>query len=230
MLEAKQLTKYYKDRAKGERRCVLHEASLLLREGEAVGLMGKSGSGKSTLVHLLLGLESPDDGEVLWRGKHIASLARNERRDFRREVQLISQSPATFFDPLCTLEKSLREALQVQATAPKAQWQACIAHELTRVGLSEKLLRRYPHELSGGEMQRFSISRALLLKPSLLILDEPTSMLDISVQAQILHLLRDLREKQGIACLLVSHDKAVIQWFCQRALYLDNGVLHESYA
>lgn len=228
MLEAHRLTKHYKDRAKGGRFCVLHEASLTLHEGEAVGLMGKSGSGKSTLVRLLLGLEIPDGGEVRWRGKDVFSLARNELRDFRRSVQFISQTPGTFFDPRYTLERSLREALQVQDVAPRAIWRECIAEQLARVGLSENLLRRYPHELSGGEMQRFSISRALLLKPSLLILDEPTSMLDISVQAQILHLLRDLREKQGIACLLVSHDAAVVQWFCQRSLYLENGVLHES--
>ena len=137
MLEAHRLTKHYKDRAKGGRFCVLHEASLTLHEGEAVGLMGKSGSGKSTLVRLLLGLEIPDGGEVRWRGKDVFSLARNELRDFRRSVQFISQTPGTFFDPRYTLERSLREALQVQDVAPRAIWRECIAEQLVRVGLNE---------------------------------------------------------------------------------------------
>ena len=223
MLEARCITKYRLDRAENKQIKILDQCSLKLREGRALGLMGKSGCGKSTLAKILLGFLAVDTGDVLFDGVSYRTFHRAQWKNFRKKVQFISQSPETFFDPRLTLGTSLREPFLVHGLKKSEVWNESIANYLSLVKLQETVLERYPHQLSGGEIQRLSICRALLLEPEVLILDEPTSMLDLSVQAQILQLLRELIEKKKLTYLFISHDQAVLEWICDEIEYLKDG-------
>ena len=224
MLKGEGITKSYYDRAKRQYVNILQSCSLEIGTGESVGLMGSSGSGKSTLARILLRLVNCDSGTVSFCGEDITCLPQRKLGSFRRQVQFIAQRPESFFDPLWTLERSLREPLTVLGVPFNENKMADI---LELVKLSRQLLNRYPHQVSGGEIQRLSIARALLLEPKLLVLDEPTSMLDISVQAQILQLLKQIRQEQKLSYLLISHDKRVVDWLCDRRLVLKNGKLDD---
>lgn len=220
MLKAENISKSFIDRSSGKSFRLLQDVSLGIAPGEAVALMGGSGSGKSTLARLLLRLLPCDTGKIYFRGTDISKLAGKELAGFRRSVQFISQRPESFLDPRKTLSYSLREALEV-FSLPYAEEQALEMLDLVK--LNAKLLERYPHQVSGGEIQRICLVRALLLEPELLILDEPTSMLDISVQAQILHLLKDIRTQKQIAYLFISHDRLISEWLCDRVVRIEQG-------
>lgn len=185
MLEAVEVSKKYWDRSSGRQYDVLQSCSLQIAAGEAVGMMGPSGCGKSTLARVLLRLLPTDSGRIIFQTQDVTQLSQKQLKPFRQQVQFISQRPESFFDPLLKLGASLREPLHIFDLPDSSE---IIEAALATVKLSPALLDRYPHQVSGGEVQRLSIARALLLKPKLLILDEPTSMLDISVQAQILQL------------------------------------------
>lgn len=220
MLEAIAISKNYFDRSSGQTYPVLENCSLHISAGETVGLMGPSGCGKSTLARILLRLLPCDTGQILFNQQDITCSKTVQLKKFRQTVQFISQRPESFFDPLLKLGASLREPLQIFDLPDSSE---IIEAALATVKLSPALLDRYPHQVSGGEVQRLSIARALLLKPKLLILDEPTSMLDISVQAQILQLLKNIRRQEQMAFLFISHDKAVINYMCDRQLYMQEG-------
>lgn len=220
MLKAENISKSFIDRSSGKSFRLLQDVSLEIAPGEAVALMGGSGSGKSTLARLLLRLLPCDTGKIFFRGMDITKLSGKELAGFRRSVQFISQRPESFLDPRKTLGYSLREALDV-FSLPYAEEQALEMLDLVK--LNAKLLERYPHQVSGGEIQRICLVRALLLEPELLILDEPTSMLDISVQAQILHLLKDIRTQKQIAYLFISHDRLISEWLCDRVVRIEQG-------
>lgn len=222
MLKAENISKSFIDRSSGKSFRLLQDVSLEIAPGEAVALMGGSGSGKSTLARLLLRLLPCDTGKIYFRGTDITKLAGKELAGFRRSVQFISQRPESFLDPRKTLSYSLREALEV-FSLPYAEEQALEMLDLVK--LNAKLLERYPHQVSGGEIQRICLVRALLLEPELLILDEPTSMLDISVQAQILHLLKDIRTQKQIAYLFISHDRLISEWLCDRVVRIEQGLI-----
>ena len=222
MLKAENISKSFIDRSSGKSFRLLQDVSLEIAPGEAVALMGGSGSGKSTLARLLLRLLPCDAGKIYFRGTEITELSGKELAGFRRSVQFISQRPESFLDPRKTLSYSLREALEV-FSLPYAEEQALEMLDLVK--LNAKLLERYPHQVSGGEIQRICLVRALLLEPELLILDEPTSMLDISVQAQILHLLKDIRTQKQIAYLFVSHDRLISEWLCDRVVRIEQGLI-----
>ena len=222
MLKAENISKSFIDRSSGKSFRLLQDVSLEIAPGEAVALMGGSGSGKSTLARLLLRLLPCDTGKIYFRGTDITKLAGKELAGFRRSVQFISQRPESFLDPRKTLSYSLREALEV-FSLPYAEEQALAMLDLVK--LNAKLLERYPHQVSGGEIQRICLVRALLLEPELLILDEPTSMLDISVQAQILHLLKDIRAQKQIAYLFISHDRLISEWLCDRVVRIEQGLI-----
>jgi len=219
MLEAVEVSKKYWDRSSGRQYDVLQSCSLQIAAGEAVGMMGPSGCGKSTLARVLLRLLPTDSGRIIFQTQDVTQLSQKQLKPFRQQVQFISQRPESFFDPLLKLG-SLREPLQIFDLPDSSE---IIEAALATVKLSPALLDRYPHQVSGGEVQRLSIARALLLKPKLLILDEPTSMLDISVQAQILQLLKNIRRQEQMAFLFISHDKAVINYMCDRQLYMQEG-------
>ena len=233
MLEAVEVSKKYWDRSSGRQYDVLQSCSLQIAAGEAVGLMGPSGCGKSTLARVLLRLLPTDSGRIIFQTQDVTQLSQKQLKPFRQQVQFISQRPESFFDPLLKLGASLREPLHIFDLPDSSE---IIEAALATVKLSPALLDRYPHQVSGGEVQRLSIARALLLKPKLLILDEPTSMLDISVQAQILQLFKNIRRQEQIlqlfknirrqeqmAFLFISHDKAVINYMCDRQLYMQEG-------
>lgn len=222
MLKAENISKSFIDRSSGKTFELLHDVSLEIKAGEAVALMGGSGSGKSTLARILLRLLPCDCGKIYFQGQDITKVTGKDLSVFRRNVQFISQRPESFLDPLQTLGCSLKEAFTV-FNLPYDEEK--IKEMLDLVKLNIELLQRYPHQVSGGEIQRICLVRSLLLEPKLLILDEPTSMLDISVQAQILHLLRDIRQEKQLAYLFITHDKQLAKWLCDRVLHIEQGQL-----
>lgn len=223
MLEAINISKTYFDRSSGKQRSVLQNCSLKIQAGEAIGLMGSSGCGKSTLARVLLRLQPCDTGQIIFQTQDITLLPQKKLKTFRRNVQFISQRPENFFDPLLKLRQSLLEPLKIFSLSTTAEELEII---LATVKLNPALLDRYPHQVSGGEIQRLSIARALLLKPKLMILDEPTSMLDVSVQAQILQLLKSIRQQEQMAFLFISHDKTIINYICDRSLTMSDGKIN----
>ena len=210
MLKAENISKSFIDRSSGKTFELLHDVSLEIKAGEAVALMGGSGSGKSTLARILLRLLSCDSGKIYFQGQNITQATGKDLSIFRRNVQFISQRPESFLAfivfNLPYDEEKIKEMLDL-------------------VKLNAELLQRYPHQVSGGEIQRICLVRALLLEPMLLVLDEPTSMLDISVQAQILHLLRDIRREKQLAYVFITHDKQLAEWLCDRVLHIEQGQL-----
>jgi len=222
MLKAENISKSFADRSDGKNFELLHDVSLEIKAGEAVALMGGSGSGKSTLARILLRLLPCDSGKIYFQEQEISNAAGKDLKNFRRNVQFISQRPESFLDPRQTLGCSLKEAFTVFNLSYDEDK---IKVMLDLVKLNAELLQRYPHQVSGGEIQRICLVRALLLEPKLLILDEPTSMLDISVQAQILHLLRDIRQEKQLAYLFITHDKQLAKWLCDRVLHIEQGQL-----
>ncbi len=198
----------------------VQDISLNLHPGETLGLTGPSGCGKSTLCHLILGLMSPQQGEIFFGDKPLTDLKR--KRTIPRHIQLVMQNPETAFDPNKTMNYSLNE-LRHFLPIDKDLLAEDISRTLSLLELEAGMLPRRPEELSGGQLQRFAILRALLMKPKLLILDEVTSMLDTLVQAKIIHLLAHLKEKLGLSYLMVSHDRELLRHFSDRVLTMRRG-------
>lgn len=200
--------------------------------GECVGLVGESGSGKSTLARAIAALQPVAEGRILVEGRDIADLSPSERLAFRREVQIVFQDSFGALNPRMTVGAALHEVLKVHAERAQVRSRADRDREILRlldkVGLPSNLLPRYPHELSGGQRQRVSLARALALRPRILIADEPVSALDVSVQAQVIHLLHDLRQSERLTLLFVAHDLAVVRLLCSRAVVLQSGEAVES--
>jgi peptide/nickel transport system ATP-binding protein len=213
ILCAKAVTKTYGRR--GTRVDVLNELSLELAAGETIGLVGPSGCGKSTFARLLAGLEKPDSGTILYRGKDIFAMPREEWQDYRRNVQMIFQDPTGSFNPVHTIRQSLSMAL-THAGVPRGHHEKEMEKMLYHVGIHPEILGRYPDQISGGQAQRLSIARGLIMHPTVMVLDEPTSALDVSVQAQILHLLKEVQKENDIAYVFISHDASVVEYMTDR--------------
>ncbi|MGQ9866386.1 MAG: dipeptide ABC transporter ATP-binding protein [Pseudanabaenaceae cyanobacterium] len=205
---------------------VLRGVDLAIYPGETLGLVGESGCGKTTLLKAVLGLVPLAGGTLRWDGMDIAKGDRRQRQRFRREVQVIFQDPFGSLDPRLTVGASLAEPLIVHGMAPKARRER-IAYLLQRVGLEPAAANRFPHEFSGGQRQRIGIARALALQPRLILADEPVSALDVSVQAQVLNLLKELQAELGLTLLFVSHDLAVVQFVSDRVAVMHNGAVVE---
>jgi len=186
--------------------------SFSLSVGKTLGLVGESGCGKSTLGRTLLRLLQPSSGDIFFQGQNITNLSASALRPLRREMQLIFQDPFSSLNPRMDVGKILDEPFRIhKLLANKQQRQQRILELLDEVGLPPESLHRYPHEFSGGQRQRIGIARALALKPKLIVADEPVSALDVSIQSQILNLLKDLREKYNLSYVFIAHDLAVIE-------------------
>lgn len=204
------------------------DANLTIRRGETYALAGESGCGKSTLGRMIVGLMKPDAGSIRLDGTELTSLTARQMRPFRRRIQMIFQDPFSSLNPRSTVHRILEEPLIVHGMGDRAQRRARIAEMMDRVGLRKDAADRYPHEFSGGQRQRIGIARALMVKPELIICDEPVSALDVSVRAQILNLLADLQSEFGLAYLFISHDLSVIRHIADRVAVMYLGHLVET--
>jgi oligopeptide transport system ATP-binding protein len=193
-----------------------------------VGLVGESGSGKSTVGNCILRLLEPSAGTVRLHDRDITRLSQRELRPLRRRMHMVFQDPFSSLNPRMTTGAIVGEPLRVHGIARKRELEARVAELFDQVGLRDELRHRYPHELSGGQRQRVGLARALSLEPSLLVADEPVSALDVSVQAGILNLLRDLQEQLGFACLFITHDLSTVEYFCDRVAVMYLGRILET--
>jgi ABC-type glutathione transport system ATPase component len=212
----------------GQAVTALADVSLSIGAGEIVGLVGESGSGKSTLANVVLGLVDADDGRVSFAGRALAAWLREEPRAYRRQVQAVFQQPALALDPLRTIGWSVIEPLTIHRLCRRAERSRRATELLAKVGLDDDLTVRRPAELSGGQLQRVNIARALALEPRLLVCDEAVSSLDVSVQAQILNLLLDIHLRDGLAMLFISHDIAVVRHIADQVVVLLDGRVVEA--
>ena len=213
LLEVEDLVKQYGTRrgrlsSSGVR--AVDGVSLTIHPGETLGLVGESGCGKSTLARLLVRLEQPTSGRVVFGGDDLAQVSKKRLREVRREIQMVFQDPYSSLNPRYTVQEIVEEPFRVHGMRSAGHSQR-VGDLLEQVGLSRNLGRRFPHEFSGGQRQRIAIARALALRPKLVVLDEPVSALDVSVQAQIVNLLKDLQAELGLAYLFISHDLSVVE-------------------
>jgi oligopeptide/dipeptide ABC transporter ATP-binding protein len=189
--------------------------SLNLNQEETLGIVGESGCGKSTTGRCLLRLIEPTSGEVIFQGTDITKLSKKEMNKFRKDIQMVFQDPMASLNPKLTVREILSEPL-ISNRVPRKEHDDLIKDTLSLVELSESYLSRYPHELSGGQRQRIGIARAIIIRPKVVILDEPVSALDVSVQSQILNLLQDLQQELGLSYIFISHDLSVVEHIAHR--------------
>ncbi len=206
------------------RHAAISDVDLDLHAGETLGLVGESGSGKSSLARAVLRLIPHARGSVRWRGEDLSSCSAARLRELRRELQIVFQNPTASLNPRMTIGTAIAEPLSIfEPRLAAAARDSRVGEMLERVGLHADMARRYPHELSGGQCQRVAIARAMILKPTLLICDEPVSSLDVSIQGQIVNLLADLRTQLGTALLFISHNLAVVRYLSERIMVLYRG-------
>jgi len=206
---------------------VVNGVSFSIGRGESLGLVGESGCGKSTLARLVVRLLAPTHGGIVFDGLEISGLDRNGMRPLRKKMQMIFQDPYASLDPRMTVAASVSEPLRSGQALSRRQLRTQAAELLTAVGLSSGDLDRFPHEFSGGQRQRIGIARALSVRPELIVADEPVSALDVSIQAQILNLMKDLQDRFGLTYLFISHDIGVVAHFCNRIAVMYAGQLVE---
>jgi oligopeptide transport system ATP-binding protein len=233
LLEVKDLRKWFPVR-KGLliERTVDHvkavdDVSFSIEEGETLGLVGESGSGKSTTGYCVLQLLKPTAGTVTFMGKDLTTLGGSELREMRREMQIVFQDPYSSLNPRMTVGGIVGEPLAVHGIGTRTSREARVRELLETVGFNPDFTNRYPHEFSGGQRQRIGIARALALNPRLIVCDEPVSALDVSIQAQILNLLKDLQRDLGLAYLFVAHDLAVVRAMSDRIAVMNKGKIIE---
>ncbi|WP_336801843.1 ABC transporter ATP-binding protein [Kaistia sp. MMO-174] len=231
LLEAVGLTKRFAAPSGlfGPRRQVhaVESVSFSLAKGEVLGLVGESGSGKTTVGRMIMGLEQPTEGTILFDEREIGGGTRAELLSVRRRIQMVFQDPFASLNPRRRVGDLIAEGLEIQRIGTRAEQRAEVSRLLDLVGLPSDAANRFPHEFSGGQRQRIGIARALAVKPDVLVADEPVSALDVSVQAQVLNLLQDLKEKLDLTILFISHDLAVVEHFCDRVAVMYLGRLME---
>ncbi|MFI7494581.1 ABC transporter ATP-binding protein [Kocuria sp. M4R2S49] len=235
LLELRDLTKHFPltqgivlRRTVGQVRAV-DGVSMTLNPGETLGLVGESGSGKSTVAKLVMGLERPTAGQILYKGRDITAMSARELREYRRNVQVIFQDPYSSLNPRMTVGDIVAEAWEVHPNSVARKDRAAQVRELLeRVGLRADYANRYPHQFSGGQRQRIGIARALALRPEVIICDEPVSALDVSVQAQVINLLQDLQDEFGLSFLFIAHALSVVRHLSDRVAVMYLGGVVET--
>jgi oligopeptide/dipeptide ABC transporter ATP-binding protein len=228
LLRATDLVKSYPVRGSDRPVRAVQGISVELERGETLGIAGESGSGKSTLARLLVGLEAPDSGVVQIEGRDRTVRGRRSRLAMARSIQLVFQDPYASLNPRMTVAATLGEVLQVHRLAgDRAARRARVEELLAMVGLRPAFLARFPHELSGGQRQRIGIARALAAEPSILVLDEPVSALDVSVRAEVMNLLVSLRERLGLSYVFISHDLSMVRYISDRVAIMYLGRIVE---
>jgi oligopeptide/dipeptide ABC transporter ATP-binding protein len=229
VLEVEGLVKHFPVRGLGAKGVVhaVDGVSFSIGRGELLGLVGESGSGKSTVANCIMRLVTPTAGTVRLNGTDITQLSRRALRPLRRSMHMVFQDPYSSLDPRMTCGQIVGEPLDVQGLARGRDLDVRVGQLFDRVGLRDELRFRYPHELSGGQRQRVGLARALAVSPALLVADEPVSALDVSVQASILNLLRDLQEELGFSCLFITHDLATVEYLCDRVAVMYLGQIVE---
>jgi oligopeptide transport system ATP-binding protein len=233
LLEVEDLVKHFPikrglliDRQVGEVKAV-DGVSLSIARGETLGLVGESGSGKSTLCRVALQLLKPTSGSVRFEGREIAGLGRRDMRPLRRQMQMVFQDPYASLNPRKRVSQIIGDPLRRQGVGSSAERRRRVHELLERVGLASEHYDRYPHEFSGGQRQRIGIARALALKPTLIVADEPVSALDVSIRAQIVNLLADLQEEFGLSYLFVAHDIGIVRHVSDRIAVMHDGKIVE---
>ena len=201
--------------------------SFELKSGETLGIVGESGCGKSTLARAIISMVPVETGRVLWFGKDLLALQKTEMRKHRKEIQMIFQDPLASLNPRMTIGEIIAEPLKTHyPKTSKADIKLRVEDVMNKVGLLENLINRYPHEFSGGQCQRIGIARALILKPKLIICDEPVSALDVSIQAQVINLLMDLQKEMDLTLIFIAHDLSIVKHISTKimVLYMGNMV------
>jgi oligopeptide transport system ATP-binding protein len=227
ILEVKGLKKYFPVKGKkGEFVRAVDGIDFTVREGETFGLVGESGCGKSTTARLIIRLLTPTDGSIYFQGEEISKLSKAQIKEFRKNVQMVFQDPYASLHPRMTIEQTLMEPMKIFGIGTINERKKRVAELLEIVGLDARYAKRYPHEFSGGQRQRIGIARALVLNPKLIILDEPVSALDVSIQSQIINLLKQLQREFNLTYLFISHDLSVVEYMCDRigVMYLGKMV------
>ncbi|WP_051570172.1 oligopeptide/dipeptide ABC transporter ATP-binding protein [Paenibacillus ehimensis] len=234
LIESQGLTKIYKREGRwfsssaNEAMPAVDRVSLHVEKGETLGLVGESGSGKSTLARLLLGLEKATEGRLLFRGEDMTRWGFRRLRNIRGRMQMVFQNSYSSFDPLFTVEKIVGEPLSNYGNITARERRRIVLESLDMVGLGAAYAGRYPHELSGGQLQRVNIARALVLQPELLVCDEPFSSLDFKLRRQILTLLEELKRRLGLSYLFITHDLSAVSRFCDRVAVMYRGQIVET--
>ena len=233
LLEVVDLVKHYRVRSSrltsaGPPLRAVDGVSFRVAEGETLGLVGESGGGKTTVGLCVLRLIRPSNGTVTFEGRDVLAASRSEMRALRQRMQIVFQDPVAALDPRKSVGDSVGEGLRIQGVASRSESRQRAAEVLDRVGLAASQARSLPHELSGGQLQRVGIARALVLDPRLMVCDEPVSALDVSIQAQIINLLLDLQAERGLAYLFIAHDLALVRHISDRVAVMYLGRIVET--
>lgn len=231
LLEIKDLyVEYVTDKgALGEKQVIhaINGVSLDVKQGEILAIAGESGCGKSTLARAILRLENSKSGEIDFEGKNVLKLNSAELKKYRQNAQMIFQNPYASLNPKMKVSEILKEPLQINTKFSNKEIAKIIDEKLEQVGLSNEVLKLYPHEFSGGQRQRIAIARALVLSPKFIVADEPVSALDVSIQAQIINLLKELKDNFNLTLILITHDMSVIKYLADRVAVMYLGEIVE---